>query len=241
MTRRARWLPLIAKQASASFDPDRALNNWERFFRALSGINDFLELLRTSPRLPALLSTLFGGSQYLTDMVLQDPSIVEWLESEGRFYTPRTKEELGHDLTDWLEHGISLEDQFRLLRRFRKREMVRIGLRDLTRQGDLVETTEDLSNLADVCLSGAYEVCFQELSARYGRPMGVDDHGQPQPSEFAILGLGKLGGQELNFSSDIDLMFLYTCDGETSHMAPRVIPPRASPTTNSTPVSDASF
>ncbi len=212
-----RWLPLIAKQASASFDPHRALNNWERFFRALPGINDFLELLCTSPRLPALLSTLFGGSQYLSDMILQDPSIVEWLESEGRFYTPRTKEELGYDLTDWLEHGVSLEDQFRLLRRFRKREMVRIGLRDLTRQSDLVETTEDLSNLADVCLSGAYEVCFQELSARYGRPMGLDDHGQPQPSEFAILGLGKLGGHELNFSSDIDLLFLYTCDGETSN------------------------
>jgi glutamate-ammonia-ligase adenylyltransferase len=213
----ARWLPIIAKQASTSFDPDRALNNWERFFRALPSIDDFLELLRASPPLPALLSTLFGGSQYLTDMVLQDPSIVEWLESEGRFYTTRTKEELAHDLSDWLEHGVSLEDRFRMLRRFRKREMVRIGLRDLTRQGDLVETTEDLSNLADVCLSGAYEVCFQELSARYGRPMSIDDRGQPQPSEFAILGLGKLGGQELNFSSDIDLMFLYTCDGETSN------------------------
>ncbi len=82
--------------------------------------------------------------------------------------------------------------------------------------GGLVEITEDLSNLADVCLAGAYEVGFQELVGRYGRPMGVDDSGRPQPSEFAILGLGKLGGQELNFSSDIDLMFLYTCDGETS-------------------------
>jgi glutamate-ammonia-ligase adenylyltransferase len=213
----ARWLPIIAKQASTSFDPDRALNNWERFFRALSSIDDFLELLHASPRLPATLSTLFGGSQYLTDMVLQDPSIVEWLESEGRLYSSRTKEEMARDLTDWLEHGISLEDRCRILRRFRKREMLRIGLRDLTRQGDLVETTEDLSNLADVCLSGAYEVCFQELAARYGTPVGLDDGGQRQPSEFAILGLGKLGGQELNFSSDIDLMFLYTCDGETSN------------------------
>jgi glutamine synthetase adenylyltransferase len=124
---------------------------------------------------------------------------------------------MAHDLTDWLERGASLEDRFRILRRFRKREMVRIGLLDLTRQGDLVETTEDLSNLADVCLAGAYEVCFQELAARYGRPMQVDETGQSQPCEFAILGLGKLGGQELNFSSDIDLMFLYTCDGETSN------------------------
>ncbi|HSF33223.1 MAG TPA: bifunctional [glutamate--ammonia ligase]-adenylyl-L-tyrosine phosphorylase/[glutamate--ammonia-ligase] adenylyltransferase [Candidatus Tectomicrobia bacterium] len=211
-----RWLPIIAKQACISFDPDRALNNWERFFRAIHGIDGFLEPLHTSQRLPATLSTLFGGSQYLTDMVLQDPSIVEWLESERRLFTSRTKEEMARDLADWLEHGTSLEERFRILRRFRKREMVRIGLRDLTRQGDLVDTTEDLSNLADVCLSGAYEVCYQELLTRYGSPLGLDDAGQPYPSEFAILGLGKLGGRELNFSSDIDLMFLYTCDGETT-------------------------
>jgi glutamate-ammonia-ligase adenylyltransferase len=125
-------------------------------------------------------------------MVLQAPSILDWLEGEGQLYTARTKEEMAADLMDWLEHGISLDDRFRMLRSFRKREMVRIGLRDLTRQGDLVETTEDLSNLADVCLAGAYEASFQELAGRYGRPMGVDDSGRPQPSEFAILGLGKL-------------------------------------------------
>jgi glutamate-ammonia-ligase adenylyltransferase len=211
-----RWLPIIAKQASTSFDPDRALNNWERFFHALPSIDSFLGLLQASPRLLVTLSTLFAGSQYLTDIVLQDPTIVAWLESAGRLFTSRPKEEMARDLTDWLEHGTSLEDRFRILRRFRKREMVRIGLRDLTHQGDLIETTEDLSNLADICLSGAYAVCFQELAARYGRPMGIDHAGQLRPSEFAILGLGKLGGQELNFSSDIDLMFLYSCDGETS-------------------------
>jgi [glutamine synthetase] adenylyltransferase / [glutamine synthetase]-adenylyl-L-tyrosine phosphorylase len=213
----ARWLPIIAKQASACVDPERALNNWERFFRALPSIDNFLQLLASFPRIPATLSTLFGGSQYLTDMVLQASSILDWLEGEGRLYMARTKEEMAHDLMDWLEHGRSLDDRFRMLRRFRKREMVRIGLRDLTRQADLVETTEDLSNLADVCLASAYAVGFRELAERYGRPMGVDDSGHLQPSEFAILGLGKLGGQELNFSSDIDLMFLYTCDGETSN------------------------
>jgi [glutamine synthetase] adenylyltransferase / [glutamine synthetase]-adenylyl-L-tyrosine phosphorylase len=213
----ARWLPIIAKLASTCFDPDRALNNWERFFRALPSIDDFLRLLPASPRLPAMLSTLFGGSQYLTDMVLQDPTLVEWLDSVGQLFSSRTKEEMAQDLTDWLEHGISLEDRWRILRRFRKREMVRIGLRDLGRQGDLIETTEDLSNLADVCLAGAYDVCFRELAARYGNPTWIDDAGRVQPCEFAILGLGKLGGQELNFSSDIDLMFLYTCDGETSN------------------------
>jgi glutamate-ammonia-ligase adenylyltransferase len=213
---RLRWLPIIAKQASACSDPERALNNWERLFRALPSLDHFQQLLATCPQLPSTLSTLFGGSQYLADMVLQAPSMLDWLEGEGRLYRNRTKEEMAHDLTHWLAQGSSLDDRFRTLRRFRKREMVRIGLRDLTRQADLVETTEDLSNLADVCLAGAYDVGFRELAERYGRPLGVDDGGRPQPSEFAILGLGKLGGQELNFSSDIDLMFLYTCDGETS-------------------------
>jgi [glutamine synthetase] adenylyltransferase / [glutamine synthetase]-adenylyl-L-tyrosine phosphorylase len=212
----ARWLPRVAKQAVASFDPDRALNNWERLFRALATVSDVLCLLQTSPRMPAALSTLFGGSQYLTDMVLQDPSIVAWLDAGERLVRARTQEELARDLTDWLERGTSLEDKFRILRRFKKREMVRIGVRDLMRQADLVETTEDLSNLADVCLMGAYEVCFQELVARYGEPMSGSQSGPVSPTEFAILGLGKLGGQELNFSSDIDLMFLYTADGETS-------------------------
>jgi glutamate-ammonia-ligase adenylyltransferase len=212
----ARWLPIIAKPALSSCDPERALNNWERFFRVYPSIDDFLELLATRPRLPTSLSTLFGGSQYLTDMVLQAPSIVDWLEVGGQLYTTRAKEEMAHDLVDLLEQGTSFDERCRMLRHFRKREMVRIGLRDLTHQGDLVEITEDLSNLADVCLTGAYEVGLQELMGRYGRPMGVNDSGGPQPCEFAILGLGKLGGQELNFSSDIDLMFLYTCDGETS-------------------------
>jgi glutamate-ammonia-ligase adenylyltransferase len=212
----APWLFLLIKQASTSVDPERALNNWERFFRAITSPDDFLPLLQTSPKAISTLSTLFGGSQYLTDMVLQDPSIIAWMESEGRLFTSRRKEDMARDLTDWLEQGTALEERFKTLRRFRKREMVRIGLRDLTRQADLVETTEDLANLADVCLAGAYDVCFQDLASRFGNPLWVDDVGRPRPCEFAILGLGKLGGQELNFSSDIDLMFLYTSDGETS-------------------------
>jgi glutamate-ammonia-ligase adenylyltransferase len=210
------WLHIITKQAATAVDPERALNNWERFLRSLASVDDVLQFLQTSPKMPSTLSTLFGSSQYLTDMVLQDPSIVAWLESEGRLLSSRPKEDMMQDLIDGLERGGSLDDRFRILRRFRKREMVRIGLRDLMRQADLVETTEDLANLADVCLTGAYEVCSQDLTTRFGSPTWTDDAGQSQPCAFAIIGLGKLGGQELNFSSDIDLMFLYSHDGETA-------------------------
>jgi [glutamine synthetase] adenylyltransferase / [glutamine synthetase]-adenylyl-L-tyrosine phosphorylase len=212
------WLPVIAKYAIGSCDPDRALNNWERFLKAMPDIHAALGLLDTSPSMASVLSTLFGGSQYLTDMVLQEPGIVDWFTESQRLFVHRPKEEMARDLLDWLEQGTSMEDRYRILRRFKKREMVRIGLRDLMRHADLVETTEDLSNLADVCLMGAHNTCYRHLAAQYGEPLGQHEAGagQAQPSEFAIVALGKHGGQELNFSSDIDLMFLYTCDGDTS-------------------------
>jgi glutamate-ammonia-ligase adenylyltransferase len=219
-----RWLPALIKHVQGTFDPDRALNNWERFFRAYPHVDQALAFLERAPRLLAVLTTLFGGSQYLTDMLLQDPSLAAWLADDERLFRPRPKEDLLRDLLDWLQRGPSLAERFRILRRFRKREMVRIGLRDLLRQADLVETTEDLSNLADVCLQGAYETCFQELAGRYGEPIGYDEAGRPVPCEFAILGLGKLGGQELNFSSDIDLLFLYAYDGETAPRGGRGTP-----------------
>jgi glutamate-ammonia-ligase adenylyltransferase len=212
----ARWLPWLARQVRRACDVERALNNWERFLRAFPDFPSRFAPTETPSRLPAALTPLFGGSQYLTDMVLQEPSIAEWLDTGERLSRSRSKEAMLQDLTDWLQRGTSLEDRFRILRRFRKREMVRIGWRDLTRHADLVETTEDLSNLADVCLQGAYDVCFQELAGRYGEPMGTDEAGRPVACDFAILGLGKLGGRELNFSSDIDLLFLYAHDGETA-------------------------
>ncbi|MGH8055919.1 MAG: bifunctional [glutamate--ammonia ligase]-adenylyl-L-tyrosine phosphorylase/[glutamate--ammonia-ligase] adenylyltransferase, partial [Candidatus Entotheonellia bacterium] len=221
----ARWLPQLARQVMASCEPDRALNNWERFFRSIESPADFLLRLESAPQMLPALTTLFASSQYLTDMVQQSPDIVARLGQAQHLSTPRTQEAMAQDLRAALEqpgaHGLSpaLEDQFRLLRRFKKREVVRIGLRDLLRQADLVETTEDLANLADVCLAGAYESCLRELTARYGEPRGLDAAGVTRPSEFTILGLGKLGGQELNFSSDIDLLFLYTADGETTGVA----------------------
>src|SRR5919106_4712964 len=86
------WLPWLAKEVRSAFDPDRALNNWERFFHACPGLDGLLPPSDTSSRLPTALTTLFGGSQYLTDMILQEPSIVEWLDAGERPLTSRSKE-----------------------------------------------------------------------------------------------------------------------------------------------------
>ncbi|WP_428311966.1 bifunctional [glutamate--ammonia ligase]-adenylyl-L-tyrosine phosphorylase/[glutamate--ammonia-ligase] adenylyltransferase [Hydrocarboniphaga sp.] len=99
----------------------------------------------------------------------------------------------------------------RVLRQLRDREMARIASRDLLALAELDETLGDLSELAEVCLRAALDFALRQLRARYGEPRGADGKAV-QP---VVLGMGKLGGRELNFSSDIDLIFCHGAPGET--------------------------
>ena len=113
--------------------------------------------------------------------------------------------------------GFNKNKTSKLLRIFKKREYIRIGLRDLLGTAELMETVGDISNLADVCLQIAYEQADRELQKKHGIPSYKDPDGNLKISEFAVIGMGKLGGQELNYSSDIDLIYIYTSShGETS-------------------------
>ena len=95
--------------------------------------------------------------------------------------------------------------------RFRRRQLLRILLRDVLGAATLGDVTEELSNLADAILDVAYRRIRAELVARHGEPRLEDG----SPCGFSVISLGKLGGQELNYSSDIDLMFVYGGNGET--------------------------
>jgi len=102
------------------------------------------------------------------------------------------------------------------LRRWRRREMVRIAWRDLAGTAGLQDTLQDLSDFADDAIDLAYEHAWRSATARYGTPRLPD--GGPMP--LVVVGMGKLGGRELNYSSDIDLVFLFPAYGETDHAAP---------------------
>jgi glutamate-ammonia-ligase adenylyltransferase len=102
------------------------------------------------------------------------------------------------------------------LRRWRRREMVRIAWRDLAGIASLEETLEDLTAFADDAVAFAADCAWRAVAARYGTPRQPD--GTPMP--MVVVGMGKLGGRELNFSSDIDLVFLFPGYGETEHAAP---------------------
>src|SRR2546429_1473971 len=107
--------------------------------------------------------------------------------------------------------GNSIADQgFSALRFWKGREMTRIAVRELANVASLEETTGELSQVAEICIRNVFEHWNMELRQQYGSPK----------AEFAILALGKLGGGELNHSSDVDLLFLYSEEGQlTTHIS----------------------
>ncbi|NIQ01572.1 MAG: glutamate-ammonia-ligase adenylyltransferase, partial [Nitrospinaceae bacterium] len=209
------FFPRFLRELAGSYDAGLALLNFERFTEKIHDKNYLYTLLADSTELLHALVTLFSGSQVLTDTLLSDPSHFDWLKHPDTLNRPKTKDALMRDFYEMSGVDDPGRDTPTLLRRFKKREYIRIGLRDLLGKVEMQETVEDLSNLADVCLQVAYEYAEKECRRKYGIPF-YQEEGDWKESEFTILGMGKLGGRELNYSSDIDLIYIYTSNrGET--------------------------
>ncbi len=201
---------------SSSHNADMALHNFERFSEKISDKDYLYTQLIESPSLFQALVFLFSGSQILSDVLLREPSYVDWLNQPETLENSKSKDMLMRDFYEMAGDEFQSKNIFSALRKFKKREYVRIGLRDLLGKVEFQETVEDISNLADVCLQAAYEHADRELRKKYGTPFYQDADENWKESEFAILGMGKLGGCELNYSSDIDLIYIYTSSqGET--------------------------
>ena len=165
----------------------------------------------------ARVLTLASYSPYLAESLLKYPENIDWLERESeRFLAEsKTQEQLAEDLARFSARNTT-EDEQTTLALFKRRELLRIYLRDCIGAAPLSELTEELSLLADTILSHALTMALREMTRRYGMPLTRDSGGRVLNSGCAIVSLGKLGCRELNYSSDIDLLFLYSGSGETS-------------------------
>ncbi len=166
----------------------------------------------------ALLSdvlALAAWSPLLATTLEQNPEYVSWLMRERADVRVRSREQLKESLARFALTNSSVPPQV-MLARFRRRELLRIYLHDVRRTHTIVETTEELSNLADAILDFALSLARQELDNRFGAPLRQDEKGRIATAEFCVVALGKLGSCELNYASDIDLVFLYSDDGTTA-------------------------
>jgi [glutamine synthetase] adenylyltransferase / [glutamine synthetase]-adenylyl-L-tyrosine phosphorylase len=168
------------------------------------------EILQHS-RVARSIEHVWMSSEYVTNTCMRDPTVLRDLVLGDALFESFTTQQVMEDLAGRVGAGAEQEAMAQL-RNFRKRHMVRIAWRDIAGWADLDETLRDLSVFADVCVQYACQFAYALLAARYGTPRGAES-GAAQPP--MILAMGKLGGCELNYSSDIDLILLYPEEGES--------------------------
>jgi len=162
------------------------------------------------------LPVVWACSDFVAEACLRDAGLLPWLLGAHRLLQGVTDESLQADLTAGLDPSGDDAHFMDELRRFRRRQLVRIAWRDIAGFADVETVLAELSLLADVCIRAACHRAGAALAARHGVPRGEGG----QPLELMVLGMGKLGGGELNFSSDIDLVFLFPEHGETDGPRP---------------------
>jgi len=149
------------------------------------------------------ISLLFSYSQFLANFCISNPEIL--FDTLAETEKTAGRESLSASLRKKLTGG---DENAKVVCRFKKKELLRITLRDILKKADLTETMLELSILADVIVNESLKLIKKSLTETYG---------EPEKDAFTVISVGKLGSEELNFSSDIDIMFVYgTADGETS-------------------------
>lgn len=187
-------------------------NKWDAFCQAAS---DSGLTPPDDPAINAAAKQVFYFSDFVSQSCIRDPAMLADLIKSGNFQRRLGPGEYETMLDSFLSGAQDDEHLAVLMRRFRRREMVRIAWRDLAGWADLSATMAELSNLADACLDKALATMYAWQCEEYGVPAGQDGLQQ----NLIVVAMGKLGGRELNFSSDIDLIFAYPEGGETKGAA----------------------
>lgn len=195
----ARLIVLAWGDLVRSGDPDMALNNWERFREQVADPAGFFRELLSQPRRLQLMLTVFAGSQFLSDTLIRNPAFLSMISDPAVVRRARGEEDLTEELRRLMSAEVDRTERLNVMRRFRRREILRIGTHDICLAGSFREVVAEISALARAVVQAAFSGAYEEL----------DGEGRRRLGSVAILAFGKLGGRELNYSSDIDLLAVY--------------------------------
>jgi len=198
----------LVRLAAESPDPDQALNLFERLVS--QGAAQTVAWLDQNPTLQHFAIEIFGCSHWLGETLLQRPEILEPFHGGKKLERSQGREDYRESFARF--SAGDRETGSALLARFKKLEYVRIALRDILGVATLAETTEEISALADVIIGEALREAESEIHRRFGRREQRDPQGGTRETPFTVVSLGKLGGNELNYSSDVDLLYIYGQD-----------------------------
>jgi [glutamine synthetase] adenylyltransferase / [glutamine synthetase]-adenylyl-L-tyrosine phosphorylase len=192
----------LLRVASEQPDPDLAINNLEQFVASIPARESLFRLWLDNKALLRVVLSLFGNSVFLSKRLIQQPDLLDTLLNPASLTRAKTKAALREDLAPLLARASRYDERLDVVRRFKRAEEFRIGLQEIAGEADILATMRELSNLADVYLETVLRIVWQE----WARPFGLPE--RPEGRGFLIIALGKLGGMELDFASDLDLLFV---------------------------------
>jgi glutamate-ammonia-ligase adenylyltransferase len=187
-------LPLVLHALSETAIPDASLINFERYVQSVDASATLFGFLTENPRAVEILVRLFVGSQFLTEILLRNPTYLQELTQHKRLAEYKSRQQFQEEALAAAAQFDTFPEKLDALRRFQHWELLRIGACDSFGLMDLKSATVQLSLQADALVQSCLILCAAD--------MDVD------PAGFSVLAFGKLGGEELNYSSDIDLVFL---------------------------------
>lgn len=187
-------LPMLLSALTDAATPDNSMLNLDRLVRKVDDPVTLLRFLAENPRAVEVLVKLFVNSQFFTEILLRNPEYLERLTSHKRLSEFKSRDDFREEATRATAAGSTFPEQLDALRRFQQWELMRIGACDSFGLLDFKSVTVQLSLLADSLVQSALDLVARKL--------------QLDVSDFTVIALGKLGGEELNYSSDIDLVFV---------------------------------
>ena len=204
--------PQLLRAVADAPDPDLALNTLERVTASLGGKAVLYELFSFNPPSLKLYVDICANSPYLSGILVNNPGMLDELLDSLILDQPRTADELRAELAELLRGASDPEP---ILRSFQDKELLRIGVRDLLGKDDVRRTTAALSDVADTVVNAVFELTEPAVREKFGAPQSPGT-AVPGLCRYAIVGLGKLGGREISYHSDLDLLLVYEADGPTA-------------------------
>jgi [glutamine synthetase] adenylyltransferase / [glutamine synthetase]-adenylyl-L-tyrosine phosphorylase len=204
VSRRARTvravLPAVLQVLQDTPDPDTGLTSFRELVDTQGDSAELLGYLRDHPEAAELLGRVLGTSRVAGELLISQPQGIEWLRDEQLLVSPRSRDELVRLAVGRLHW----QDTTAALRRFKRLELLRIVLRDLSSETTVGGVGEELTALGEACLTGALRAELRRQASERGLESPDD-----LPVSLAIVGMGKLGGRELTYASDLDVLFVH--------------------------------
>jgi len=214
-TRLDQLMPLLLAAAGAAAQPDATLARLLDLLEKIVRRSTYLALLAESSLALSQLVRLCAASPWIAGLLTRHPLLLDELLDPRTLYAPLKRQALAAGLAADLARvdGEDLEQQMEVLRHFQQANVLRVAAADIAGVYPLMVVSDHLTEIAEVCVAAALELADEHLRSRHGAPRCRIADRLVEPG-FAVIGYGKLGGIELGYGSDLDLVFLHGSDGE---------------------------